>query len=543
MGYETTKKLKRRASRLRYNKQRRVSSLIETTYENDSTSDTNNSSANVASSSAATAQIDFHPTCDKETSMPHLTESRAYCSLQDISSSLSSDSSDDNASSLCDTDLRSVTLWDDLRTTVLETNMTDHQINRILADLKRHNIGPLPKDSRTLKKTSTEFKTKIKDISGMRYYYFGLESQVRYALSRYSNDALSLMEKIEIVDNIDGLPLFKSSSVAVWPVLAKIKNLIPSYVFCVLLTVGPAKPENLDFLEEYVDEINNLNSVGLHFKGEHYPVTVVAHVCDTPARNMVKGTKSFHSYFGCDFCESKGVYDGNRMTWPMTTNLRERTDGRFRDRLQPQHHKCRSPFESSPCDMIMNFPIDFMHQGTGVILKLLKWNILPSDSKGRRRLCRMSSNNVRIMNSRLLALGKCIPNCFARRPRSTKDLLRYKATELRQLLLYTARVVMNGLMASDRHFIHLCALSTACSLLVDDRTAKTETQTASNLLQFFCEEAKQLYGDDFMVYNVHCLLHLPRIACEFGSLDSISAFCFENYLGELKRGIRSPLNP
>ena len=53
----------------------------------------------------------------------------------------------------------------------------------------------------------------------------------------------------------------------------------------------------------------------------------------------------------------------------------------------------------------------------------------------------------------------------------------------------------------------------------------------------------QLYGPSFMVYNVHSLLHLPRIAMSHGSLDSVSAYSFENYLGELKRSVRSPFHP
>ncbi|CAN7951661.1 unnamed protein product, partial [Ixodes pacificus] len=41
------------------------------------------------------------------------------------------------------------------------------------------------------------------------------------------------------------------------------------------------------------------------------------------------------------------------------------------------------------------------------------------------------------------------------------------------------------------------------------------------------------------VYNVHSLVHLAQDVRTFGPLDSFSAFPFENYLGQLKRLIRS----
>lgn len=438
---------------------------------------------------------------------------------------------------------KKMSLWEDLRKTALETNMTEQQINRVLADLKRHDIGPLPMDARTLKK-NLRFPNEIKEISGMEYYYFGIEEQIRTVLARYDLQSILSVEELLIKDNVDGLPLFKSSNIAVWPLLAKIDNLVPSCVFPIFITVGSSKPNSLEFLHEAIDEMEKLTREGICFNEHRLRINFVAHICDTPARNFIKGTVSFHSYNGCDFCECRGFYNGKRMTWRETDNLIERTDESFRLRYQPNHHRVNSPFENIQCDMVMTFPIDFMHQGCGVMLKILKWNVMPFQQEpGRRRESRMSASNIKILNSRLVALRRCVPNCFARRPRSTKDLLRFKATELRQILLYTGRVVFKDIMASDELFVNLCTLNAACCLLVDPTTASAKNDLASELLVSFCEQSMRLYGTSFMVYNVHILLHLPRIAMTHGSLDSVSAYSFENYLGELKRSVRSPLHP
>lgn len=55
--------------------------------------------------------------------------------------------------------------------------------------------------------------------------------------------------------------------------------------------------------------------------------------------------------------------------------------------------------------------------------------------------------------------------------------------------------------------------------------------------------AEKFYGSQFVVLNVHNLMHIPddvrNMQC---GLSSISAFPFETYLGQLKTIIRSPHN-
>jgi hypothetical protein len=46
-----------------------------------------------------------------------------------------------------------------------------------------------------------------------------------------------------------------------------------------------------------------------------------------------------------------------------------------------------------------------------------------------------------------------------------------------------------------------------------------------------------------LVYNVHNVVHLVDDAKAYGSLDNVSAFCFENYLGKLFKMIRKPEKP
>ena len=52
---------------------------------------------------------------------------------------------------------------------------------------------------------------------------------------------------------------------------------------------------------------------------------------------------------------------------------------------------------------------------------------------------------------------------------------------------------------------------------------------AKEMLLHFVKSTKDIYGEEFLVYNIHSLLHLPEDVEKFGSLNNVSAFPFENY--------------
>lgn len=177
--------------------------------------------------------------------------------------------------------------------------------------------------------------------------------------------------------------------------------------------------------------------------------------------------------------------------------------------------------------------------------RLLMWNISGPKKVGNTdgHLCRMSGTNLVKLNKRMLQLREFIPNCFSRRPRSFHEVAYFKATEIRQLQLYTAKIVFKGLMATDKHYEHLVTYSSVCALLVDERTARPYYELNKKLMKVFVEGCQELYGNSFVVYNVHTQLHFPEVAKVHGSVDNVSAYVFESKLGELKKIIRSSHRP
>ena len=57
-------------------------------------------------------------------------------------------------------------------------------------------------------------------------------------------------------------------------------------------------------------------------------------------------------------------------------------------------------------------------------------------------------------------------------------------------------------------------------------------------MPLFVKTSPKIYGDKFVSFNVHCLIHLAQDVINHGSLDEFSAFCFENKLQIIKKHVR-----
>ncbi|KAJ8030239.1 hypothetical protein HOLleu_26594 [Holothuria leucospilota] len=369
----------------------------------------------------------------------------------------------------------------------------------------------------------------------MEYYFLGLCNQLEMIFAtRNLEDSF-----IDLILNVDGVPLFKSSGSTLWPVLGAIANISPPHVFPIALTYGHSKPENLDFLSDTISELSDLLENGIHIDDNNVTVTLKGIICDAPARAFIKLSKQYSGYYGCDKCSQKGEWVG-RMTYPIAKEFEKRTDGSFRDKANEEHHHGTSPFCDLPIDMVKCFPVDYMHQAClGVMRKLL---LIWIRGKGRLLDVRMSAAHVARVSEKLVAMKCSVPSEFQRKPRSLTEIDRWKATELRQCLLYTGKLCFEGILRKDL-YDHFMALSVATCILACPSHASKYSEYASELMIYFNEQGRVLYGPEFLVYNVHSMVHLADEAAEFGNLDACSAFAFENYLQRLKRLVRSGKQP
>ncbi|XP_061882835.1 uncharacterized protein LOC133633982 [Entelurus aequoreus] len=426
-------------------------------------------------------------------------ENDADWRLIDHHVTLSSDSENESDSDCFEDHL---SLW------ATEYNVKHNALDSLLKILKKFGHPDLPSTARTILNTAREVKTQVK--SGMEYYYLGLGSELLKHFKMYPLHKRTQVNALEISLNIDGLPLFRSSGKTLWPVLCAIVNMKPTVVFPVALTCGTSMPIDLDFLMDTILDIKTVLQHGLH-----------------------------DGYSGCDKCCQRGEYFG-RITYQEIENLVPRTDASFRSQTYAEHHYDGdpSPFCQLPIDMVKTFPVDYMHQVCLGTMKrlLLVW------IRGKREV-KHSADQIQQISDRLEGMRTTFPSTFARKPRSLKEIDRWKATEYRQFLLYTGKVVLRGILRPDL-YDNFMTLSVAVSILVAPKLAETHMiDYAHQLLVHFVTQARNLYGVEFLVYNVHSSLHLADEVREHGSLDACAAFPFENFMHKMKKLVRSGKRP
>jgi hypothetical protein len=120
--------------------------------------------------------------------------------------------------------------------------------------------------------------------------------------------------------------------------------------------------------------------------------------------------------------------------------------------------------------------------------------------------------------------------------RTLAELSHWEATEFRTFLLYTGYFVLQKI-AHDDVLAHLMNLNVALWILISDTlSASSEYRAfAHELLLYFVSQSAAIYGNKFLVYNKHSLVHLSTEVELFGKPDNSSAFVFENLMQVLKK--------
>lgn len=390
----------------------------------------------------------------------------------------------------------------------------------------------LPKDPRTLLRTKTTVP--CVQLAGGSYCHFGITDSIEKTIAK---DDLPEGDTISIKVNIDGLPLTKSSNMQLWPILAQVDNTQLNHEPMIIGAFsGSSKPSPVnDYLAQFVTEANNLYQRGIVVHGKQFKFKISCFICDTPARSLIKATKGHAGYNSCDKCVQKGEYR-RKMTFP-ETNAQLRTDESVKNMTDKKHHTGSSILSSLPVGMVSGYPIDYMHLVClGNARKLISlWLKGPLAT-------RLGPALVKEISSKLLDLKSCVGCEFARKPRSLGDFERWKATEFRQMLLYTGMVVTRDILPRAM-YDNFMLLSVAMTILLSRRLVNDLRDYAHVLLLRFVEHFGQLYGEEMITYNVHGLVHLCEESRRYGNLDNISAFPFENFLGQMKRLVRKPSFP
>lgn len=389
----------------------------------------------------------------------------------------------------------------------------------------------LPKCAKTLLRTPRS--SVISDIFPGQYCHFGIEYGILQFLSRSKN---TISSSIEIQIGIDGVPISRSNSNQLWPILGRI---IPhEKIFLIGCYFGKSKPADANkFLQQFVKDIIVLINKGVTYNGTSYSVLIHSIICDAPAKSFITLTKGHTGYNSCPKCTTEGNFIANRICFP-NFDGQKRTDDSFRNQIQEEYHLGRSILLNIPnFGIVSHIPLDYMHLiCIGVVRKLIKlWISGPLKTR-----C-LVSHKIKNISKSLLNVRHFIPKEFARRPREIEDFAQWKATELRQFLLYTGPVILKKELNSNM-FFNFLTLHVAVRILCQKSTIEY-IKYADKLLKHFVECFIKIYGPEFASHNIHGLLHITDCVKQFGPLDTFSAFPFENFMKELKSILRKSEKP
>lgn len=183
--------------------------------------------------------------------------------------------------------------------------------------------------------------------------------------------------------------------------------------------------------------------------------------------------------------------------------------------------------------MIEDFPVsDSLHLiDLGLMKRLLMgWR----DGNFGTYITKWNARNIEKVNS---FLKDCkMPKEIHRSVRSVDVLAHWKGSEYRCFFYYLSFIILKEALRIEpyNHFMHLYCAITICS----NESYFHLLRVAEEMLIYFVEQFKTIYGKDYVTSNIHNLLHLVEEVRKFGILQNFNAYCFENKLYSIKKMVR-----
>lgn len=424
-----------------------------------------------------------------------------------------------------------VPLKEKLKNWYIRNQPTRKTVEELLIILNEENLS-VPLSLKTL--IPNKEKTVVKRISPGYYTHLGIRNQLRnvdYLLLEYNEIIIDI--------NIDGIPLFKSSRIQLWPILIKIINIKSISVLPVGIYIGKKKPDDIsEYMSDFVLETKDIIDNGIRIDHKILQLKIRAIVCDSPAKAFLCGIFGHTSSHGCTKCVQVAKKIDKVLSYSEKSAILI-TDDNFKKRIYTNHHKKEfhsrlTPLETIEVKMISQVALDSMHfVDLGVVRKMLL-RIL--HNKLNLKCTKQNIDNISV---HLESLHRYIPKEFARYPRSLTDIFHWKATEFRQFLLYSVILVLKANVHKEVYFEFLL-LHCACRLLSMPKNLLENIETAQKMIEQFVKAFPSIFGANSISHNVHNLLHLSECVKQFGVLQNFSAYDFENYLQILKSYFKQP---
>ncbi|KAL7379236.1 hypothetical protein ABVT39_024702 [Epinephelus coioides] len=385
-----------------------------------------------------------------------------------------------------------------------------------------------------LQEHSASLKVKTKTLGILSDIQSGEEYQKLCDSGVLGKDDLTL------IWNCDGAPVFKSSKCSIWPIQCQVIELQPdvreNHILMSALWFGPSKPSMFTLLTPFVKEASSLETEGVDWQdmqGNCHVSKVFVLICssDSMARPLLRNTKQFNGFYGCDFCYHKGgkSYPYDRPEPPLR-NERDHFSHAMSASVDEPVFGVKGPsplMKLGHFQMINGFIPEYQHNvclGVTRQLSTLWFDTANSEAPW------YIGKQMKEVDLRLEKIKP--PVEITRTPRSMSERKFWKASEWRAFLLFYVLPVLKGILPA-RFWNHLFLLVFSIYTLLQDKIKTSSILMTELALKKFVIEFQRLYGKDHMTFNIHLLTHVPQSVKHWGPLWATSTFAFESNMGTL----------
>jgi hypothetical protein len=314
-------------------------------------------------------------------------------------------------------------------------------------------------------------------------------------------------------------------------------------VILVALSVGDFKPNFDLFLNPIVIKLKKIElGIDIQFKDlvKEIKFFLIAGVYDKPAKSAVINMISSTGFFGCTKCLQPGEsfkankdQRGQTHVYPLireTPHGPLRTDENYSNDLNESIKlKISINGVKGSCILsalkyfkpISSTCIDYMHSLLeGVVKNFFRYWFEKGDYLGPHSLRKyMQKIDERLL---LIKPPKFVPST----PRSIYTHNLWRAHEYLAFLLYYALPVFKNIM-DDKYYQNLKKIVVFTEVLLSPIISMSDLKIIDKIIVDFVQELKDLYSPRIMLSGVHELLHMVTCTIEFGPLNCINCFQFE----------------
>lgn len=361
---------------------------------------------------------------------------------------------------------------------------------------------------------------------------------------------------ITLTWNTDGIPLFKSSSVSLWPVYLAINELPPKERFLKKNLVvwgiwqGESKPSMNAFLSHFVKDMLSLYNTGFSVNGKICRAQLLLGSMDLQARAYVMNSVQHNGASSCLYCEESGRVvksgKGHCRCYPYNEDVHFRTKSSIVEAADAAVAcgKAVKGFYGKSVLLCLPFfqpeqhiVVDYMH---GVLLGINKKLFsLWFDGKFFKEDF-FIGNKIEEIDITLKNIKP--PYLICRLPRKLKNNSHHwKASEIRSWFLFYSIPCLIGILPK-LYLEHFACLVEGIHLLLMECISSQNLKRAKTLIHAFYRNSTELYGDNFAGLNVHNLLHYADFVKMWGPLWAWSCFGFESCNGEILQSVHGKGN-